>query len=48
MPLSVKTRYELEKRSADWPFKKFKKNARGLEGDWDPDFAEWLTLAQLY
>jgi Helix-turn-helix domain len=45
MPLSVKTRYELEKRQADWPFKGMKGD---FGGDWNPDLAEWLLLAQLF
>jgi hypothetical protein len=45
MPLSVKTRFELEKRSGDWPFDD---NAGDWQGEWTDDFAEWLMLAQLY
>jgi Helix-turn-helix domain len=45
MPLSVNTRYELEKRQPDWPFKG---KIGGLEGDWAPDLAEWLMLALVY
>jgi hypothetical protein len=45
MPLSIKTRYELEKRSADWPFKG---KARKLKDVFADDFAEWLMLAQVY
>jgi hypothetical protein len=45
MPLSVKTRLELEKRSGDWPFDD---NAGDWQGEWTDDFAEWLMLAQLY
>ena len=45
MPLSKKTRRLLQRRSSNWPFKK---KGRDFQGDWEPDFAEWLTLAQLY
>jgi hypothetical protein len=45
MPLSVKTRYALEKRSADWPFDD---SAKDFQGDWNPEIAEWLMLAQVY
>jgi AraC-like DNA-binding protein len=48
-PLSLKTRDELIKRRADYPFK-----ARTLKwrddmfGDWEPDIAESLLLAHLF
>jgi hypothetical protein len=45
MPLSGKTRLELEKRSRDWPFEE---GAGDLQGNWDPELAESLLLAQLY
>jgi hypothetical protein len=45
MPLSVETRYQLEKRLPDWPFKG---KIGDFEGDFAPDFAEWLMLAQVY
>jgi hypothetical protein len=45
MPLSGKTRLELEKRCRDWPFEE---GAGDLQGNWEPDLAEWLLLAQLY
>ena len=45
MPLSIKTRYELERRSADWPFKGMKGD---IGGDFSPDLAECLLLAQLF
>src|SRR5438093_1086560 len=45
MPLSWKTRGWLHRHASDWPFKK---NAGDFEGDSEPDFAEWLLLAQLY
>jgi hypothetical protein len=58
MPLSWKTRAFLDRRSSDWPFKKNArdrrssdlgfKGAKDFHGDWAPDFAEWLMLAQLY
>src|ERR1043166_603302 len=45
MPLSAQTRFALEKRSRNWPFK----NSGGdLQGDFEPDLAEWLTLALIY
>jgi hypothetical protein len=45
MPLSGKTRLELEKLCGDYPFEE---GAGDLQGNWDYDFAEWLVLAQLY
>jgi hypothetical protein len=45
MPLSGKTRLELEKRSGDWPFEE---GAGHFQGNWDPELAESLLLAQLY
>jgi hypothetical protein len=56
MPLSGKTLLELEKRHKDSPLNPRNrsssdlcfKNARDLQGEWVPDFAEWLMLAQLY
>ena len=45
MPLSVKTRYQLEKRRDDWFFDQ---RAGDFQGDFAADFAEWLMLAQLY
>src|SRR5260370_29163500 len=45
MPLSVKTRYQLDKRSTDWPFED---SGEDFQGDWNPEMAEWLMLAQLY
>jgi hypothetical protein len=45
MPLSMKTRYELEKRRDDWPFKG---QTRDLQGDFSEDIAERLLLTQFY
>jgi hypothetical protein len=45
MPLSVNTRYELEKRQPDWPFKG---TIGDLEGEWESDLAESLMLALVY
>jgi hypothetical protein len=45
MPLSSRTRYELEKRRDDW---QFQSGAGDLQGDFAPDLAEALVLAQLY
>jgi hypothetical protein len=45
MPLSLKTRYELGKRCADWPFDE---TGGDFQGDWNAQMAEWLMLAQLY
>jgi len=47
MPLSAKTRFLLNTRASDWPFKKFGKNG-DFQGDWNPEFAEWLMIAQVY
>jgi helix-turn-helix protein len=55
-PLSGKTLLELEKRHKDSllnPRNRYSshlcfKKARDLHGEWVPDFAEWLMLAQLY
>lgn len=46
MPLSAQTRLSLEKRLPDWPFRGMSKDndMRGFE----PDFAEWLLLANAY
>jgi hypothetical protein len=46
MPLSMKTRYELEKRRDDWPFKGMK--VGDIRGDFQEDIAERLLLTQLY
>src|SRR5260370_36889965 len=43
-PLSMKTRYELEKRRDDWPFQGVKVGE--FRGDFEEDFAQWLMLAQ--
>jgi hypothetical protein len=45
IPLSVKTRLELEKRRSVWPFEE---GAGDLQGNWAPELAESLLLAQLY
>jgi hypothetical protein len=45
MPLSGKTRDLLHRRSSDWPFEKGKGD---MQGNWDPELAESLLLAQLY
>jgi len=56
LPLSGKTLRELEMRHKDSPFnprnrpssKLCFKKARAWIGEWVPDFAEWLMLAQVY
>jgi len=45
MPLSMKTRYQLEKRRDDWPLDN---NTKSLQGLFNPVLAECLLLAQLY
>ncbi|PWT84460.1 MAG: hypothetical protein C5B58_04690 [Acidobacteria bacterium] len=45
LPLSKETIRLLHRRSSDWPFRKSK---RDFQGDWEPEFAEWLMLAQLF
>ncbi len=45
-PLSIKTRDELEKRRADWPFRGVK--GGDIAGDFSEDLAEWLLLAEVY
>ena len=49
-PISGKTWGFLQKRSSDWRFKKrfLKKGKGGFYGNWDPEFVEWLLLAQIY
>jgi excisionase family DNA binding protein len=45
MPLSGKTILKLEKRRRDWPFEE---GGGDLQGNWEPELAESLLLAQLY
>src|SRR6266513_2407133 len=46
MPLSPQTCSWLEKRSKHWPFRDAKKD--GDLSDFEPEFAEWQALAQLF